>query len=249
MKRVFFLLFTVFYFSAFAQTEQSLATEAVALEKNLNEPAALEKWKQVARLNPANYVALCKSSELYSRLGIAQPSTKGKMSYYNSGKSFAEAAIKLKPAEAEGYYVLSVAMGRLALTGPNKDKIAAVKAIKSNAEKAIRLNPSHGRAWHVLGKWHYEVSGLNFMERTAVKLFYGGFPEASIEASIQAYEKTQRLEPNFALNHLELAKAYHRAGQDAKAKALLQRLAAMPNKTGDDNRVKAEGKSLMKELD
>jgi tetratricopeptide (TPR) repeat protein len=249
MKHIFLFLFVCLGLFAFAQSEHALVTEATTLEKALNEPAALEKWKQVARINPANYTAMCKSSELYSRLGIAQPGTEGKMSYYRLGKNYADAAIKLKPAEAEGYYVLSVAMGRLAMTGPNKEKIAAVKAIKANAEKAIRLNPAHGRAWHVLGKWHYEVSGLNFMERTAVKLFYGGFPESSIEASIQAYEKTQQLEPNFALNHLELAKAYHRAGKDAKAKALLQRLFALPNKTGDDNRIKSEGKALLKEWD
>ena len=139
-------------------------------------------------------------------------------------------------------------MGRLALAGPTKEKIAAVKAIKENAERALQLNPGHGRAWHVLGKWHYEVSGLNVMERTAVKVFYGGFPPASTQQSIRAYEKAHSLEPAFALNHLELAKAYLRNNQDEKARTLLQQLASLPTRTGDDNRVKAEGRDLLRSL-
>lgn len=249
MKACFVTLCILLRSFCFAQSEESLLNEAVVLEKNFNEPAAIEKLKQVLRINPENYFALCKASELHSRVGISQKGTQGKMAYYTEGRKLAERAIKARPNEAEGYYVLSVAMGRLALTGPNKEKIAAVKAIKSNADKAIRLNPSHGRAWHVLGKWHYEVSGLNFVERAAVKVFYGGFPESSLEASILAYERAHKLEPLFALNHLELARAYQRADQDAKARAMLQRLASLPTRTGDDNRVKAEGRALMKDLD
>lgn len=219
------------------------------MEQNANEPAALDKLKQVLRTEPNNYYALWKSSELYSRLGISQRDKNNMLAFYRAAQKSAEQAIRVQPNEADGYYVLSVAMGRLALAGPNKEKIAAVKAIKTNAEKAIRYNPNHGRAWHVLGKWHYEISSLNFVERTAVKLFYGGFPESSYQHSIQAYEKAQKLEANFALNYLELAKAYHQTGQDAKARTLLQKLASLPTRTGDDNRIKAEGKALMKELE
>lgn len=233
---------------AIGQGSQALINEAILLEKAAQEAPALEKLKQVLRQEPNNYYALWKTSELYSRLGVSQSNKSTMLAYYNAGKRSAEQAIKVQPNDAEGYYVLSVAMGRIALNGPNKEKIAAVKAIKTNAERAIRLNPNHGRAWHVLGKWHYEISGLNFVEKTAVKLFYGGLPESSIEQSIQAYERAQRLEGNFALNYLELAKAYHRAGQDAKARTLLQRLAALPNRTGDDNRIKTEGRSLLGEL-
>lgn len=232
-----------------AQNSQPLINESIQLEKAANEAGALDKLKQVLRQEPNNYYALWKSSELYSRLGVSQAGRNAQLAYYQAGKRMAEQATRVQPGDAEGYYALSVAMGRIALTSPNKEKIAAVKAIKTNAEKALRLNPSHGRAWHVLGKWHYEISGLNFVERTAVKLFYGGFPESSIEQSIQAYERAQKLEANFALNYLELAKAYHRSGQDAKARALLQKLASIPQRTGDDARIKAEGMQLMKELD
>lgn len=248
MKAILYTFFVLSCLTVHSQSEQQLISEAVRLEGAFQEAAAIEKLSQVLKTNPSNYFALWKSSELHSRIGIAQPTKQGQLNFYNRGRQFAERAIKVQPNEAEGYYVLAVAMGRLALASPSKEKIAAVKAIKTNAERALKLDPNHGRAWHVLGKWHYEVSGLNMMERAAVRVFFGGFPPASVEESIRAFEKAHSLEPNFALNHLELARAYIRNEQNAKAKAILQRLATLPNKTGDDNRVKAEGRQLLASL-
>lgn len=247
MKATFLIVALVTFLTAKTQNQQLIA-EAVKLEAAFQEAAALEKLQQVLKADPGNYFALWKSSELYSRLGIAQPTKEKQVAYYARARQLAGQAIKALPKGAEGYYVMSVAMGRLALAGPTKEKIAAVKAIKENAEKALQLNPGHGRAWHVLGKWHYEVSGLNIVERTAVKVFYGGFPPSSTQQSINAYERAKSLEPAFALNHLELAKAYLRNNQEAKAKALLQQLATLPTRTGDDNRVKAEGRELLRSI-
>lgn len=249
MKYVFYLfLFCFGGFTALGQTEQSLVAEAVKLEASFNEMGALEKLSRVLQINPNHYFALWKASELCSRIGGMQPVKKDKMAYFLRARKYAESAIKTCGKCADGYYAMSVAMGQLALTAPNKDKIEAVKAIKSNAEKALQYNPQHGRAWHVLGKWHYEVDGLNVVERTAVKLMYGGLPPASIEQSISAYEKARQLEPYFVLNYLELAKAYKRAGRKQQAIAILQKLPSIPNQTADDNRIKAEGKTLLKEL-
>jgi tetratricopeptide (TPR) repeat protein len=112
--------------------------------------------------------------------------------------------------------------------------------------KALKLNPQHGRAWHVIGKWHYEVSDLNMFEKAGVKLMYGGLPPASIKMAIQAYEKAKLYEPNFALNFLELSKAYKRDGQKDKAIGLLKLLPSIPSRTIDDARIKNEGAALLK---
>lgn len=249
MKTFCLLFMWCFSFTAMqAQTEQVLIAEAIKNETTFNERAALDKLIHVLQLNPHNHYALWKSSELCSRIGSSQPTKDQKIAFYITGRRYAETAIKIDPNDANGYYALSVAMGKLALTVSTKDRINAVKAIKENAEKALRLNPRHGRAWHVLGKWHYEVSNLNFVERTAVRVIYGGFPPASLEQSIKAFEIAQQLESNFALNYLELARAYHRKGDDTKAVSLLRQLATIPNKTSDDNRIKAEGRVLLQSL-
>lgn len=246
MKPIWLLLFTFFYLHVAAQTEQQLILQADKYEAALNENAAFETFKQVNKINPSNHYALWKLSELCSRIGHRQPTTQQKHQFYIAGKKYAESAIKVNPSGADGYYAMSVAMGRLALSGSGKEKIDAVKEIRSNAEKALKLNPQHGRAWHVIGKWHYEVSDLNMFEKAGVKLMYGGLPPASIKMAIQAYEKAKLYEPNFALNFLELSKAYKRDGQKDKAIGLLKLLPSIPSRTIDDARIKNEGAALLK---
>ena len=48
------------------------------------------------------------------------------------------------------------------------------------------------------------------VERTAVRLFYGGLPDASFKKSITCYEVAKKLKAGFMLNYLELAKAYYK---------------------------------------
>jgi hypothetical protein len=248
MKTVLIILLNILAISSLAQTEPQLMLQAEELEIALNEVGAFETYKQVYKLNAHNYKALWKLSELCSRIGNRQPGTQQKRNYFLAGKTYADRAIKELPSGADGYYALSVAMGRMALDGSGREKINAVKAIRSNAEKAIRLNPNHGRAWHVMGKWHYEVSNLNIFEKTGVKLIYGGLPPASIKESISAYEKAKLYEQAFALNVLELAKAYKQDDQKTKAIALLKTLPTVPNRTMDDGRIKREGAAMLKEL-
>ncbi|RYZ00122.1 MAG: hypothetical protein EOO11_02685 [Chitinophagaceae bacterium] len=248
MKTFLLLLgFALITVTAGAQTDGELVQLAERQESELNENGAFENFRRALHLNPSNFTALWKLSELCSRIGKRQPSTKQQQEFYVYGKSYAQRAIQVAPAAADGYYVLAVAMGRLALSQSGKQRVHSVKEIRANVEKALALNPRHGRAWHVLGKWHYEVSNLGMFEKAALKVVYGGLPAASLKESIAAYERAKLYEPNFALNFLELAKAYHRNDQDDKAIELLRILPAVPNKTLDDARIKTEGARLLKE--
>lgn len=244
-KNLCILLILLFNIISRAQDAEALIKEADQLEAALKETEAYNKFKQALKISPKNYYALWKCSELCSRIGRRQATKEKQLDFYTAGKIYAEAAIKADPDKADGYYSLAVAMGRLAMMQSGSERVKTVKAIKDNADKAIQINQNHGRAWHVLGKWHFEVSNLNAIEKAALKIIYGGLPKASIEESIKAYEKAKSLEPVFALNNLELAKAYHRNDQDEKAIELLKALPSIPEKTEDDKRIKEEGKRLL----
>ena len=121
-----------------------------------------------------------------------------------------------------------------------------VKDIKAHADKAVKINPYNFKAWHIIGKWNYEVSNLNMLEKAATKVFYGGLPSSSFKAAIEAYEKAKALNPNFALNYLELAKAYKKNSEKAKAISMLKLAQNLPVKTEDDPRIKREAAELLK---
>jgi hypothetical protein len=248
MKLVFAVILFLVALPCFGQTEKDLLAQAGKYEASLNESAAYETFKKVILINPKNYHAQWKLSELASRIGNRKPTSAEKQQFFRDGKAYAAEAIKLNPNGADGYYAMAVAMGRLALTQSGKERVNSVKEIKTHLEKALKLNPNHSRAWHVLGKWHFEVSNLNMLEKALLKIIYGGVPPASLENSIRCYEKSKTLDPNFALNYLELAKAYKRNEQKDKAIELLKKLPSIPNKSEDDATIKAKGAALLKEL-
>ena len=246
-KYSFLSIILSFFFSfAFAQTFDSLFQRGLQLEQLFNEKQALIKFQEAQKLNPNLLQVLCKCSDLCSRIGAREKNEKIKLDYFNSALSFAKKAYGLYPSNDEANVEMSIALGRIALTKSGEDKILMVKEIKKYADKAIQINPNNFKAWHILGKWHYEISSLNFIEKTAIKIFYGGLPESSFKMSIKAYEKAKSLNSNFCLNYLELAKAYQKNEDINQAIINLKQLLQLTNSIQDDAAIKKEASDLLK---
>jgi tetratricopeptide (TPR) repeat protein len=246
MKTFFLILLSVISFPcSFAQDVSALLKEANRLEYLPNENAAFLKYKEVLRVNPVNMVALCKCSELCSRIGKRQTDKKMKDSYYEAAMIYATTALKIDSLNSEANCVMAMILGRLVQNKGSKEKINIVKEIKKYVDISLQSNPNNFKTWHVLGRWHYELSNLNIFERSAVKLFYGGLPESSIKLSIVSFEKARSIAPEFVLNYLELAKAYHRNDDNPKAVAAIKTMLTLPNTTDDDQQIKETGKKLL----
>jgi tetratricopeptide (TPR) repeat protein len=247
MIRSLFLLILVLPINNFAQDVNLLLSEAQQQESSLRENEAFQKYTQIVRLQPSHLVALCKCSELCSRIGNRQKDKSSKTDYFRAARTYATAALRVNSNSAEANFVMAMAMGRMALISSGKEKLVAVDDIKQYAEKSIRLDPGNFKPYHILGKWNYEVSHLSMTERTLAKWFFGGLPNASLEDAISNYEKSRSLNPAFILNYLELARAYYRNDQRKKAAQLLELMMQIPNATFDDPRIKEEGRELLKE--
>ena len=243
---IFFILILTFLKPA-AQDLDAIIKEADRLEAIPDENAALNKFKEALKIKPTHLHALSKSSELCSRIGQRQKNTRLRDDYYTAARIYAETALKIDSTNSEANASMAIMLGRSTLTKSGKEKVANAKDLKKYVEAAIKSNPSNFLAWHVLGRWHYEISNLNIVERAAVKMFYGGFPPSSLKESITAFEKSKALTSGFILNYLELAKAYHRNNQNDKAIAILKEMLLIPNHTEDDPAIKETGKKLLKE--
>lgn len=247
MVRFLFFMLLVLPRENFAQDVDVMLKEAQQQESAFRENEAFLKYAGILKIQPSNIAALCKCSELCSRIGNRQKEKSKKTDYFKAAKNYAQAALRANPNSADANFVMALAMGRLSLISSGREKIIVVNDIKQYAEKAISLDPDHFKAYHLLGKWNYEVSNLNAFERALAKLLYGGLPEASLGKAILYYEKSRSLNPGFVLNYLELARAYHRLGEQKKAIGMLNLMMPLPNNMLDDTRVKEEGKTLLKE--
>ncbi|MCW3093708.1 MAG: hypothetical protein JWP81_4777 [Ferruginibacter sp.] len=228
-----------------AQDIASITREAVHLEQVPNEKAAFAKYKEVLKIQPVNQNALNKCSELCSRIGKRQADPKVMEDYYAAAKTYAGIALRINPNNSESNCVMAIALGRSSMNRSGKEKINTAKEIKRYIDVAIKNDPSNFKAWHVLGRWHYEISNLNSFERTAVKIFYGGVPAATLNESIAAFEKSQSITDGFILNYFEMAKAYKMNNQSAKAVAILTKMLSVPNQTEDDPGIKEDGRKLI----
>lgn len=242
-----FLLCGLPFFAPRAQNAEALIREAFRLEQAMNEKAALAKYTEALRLQPINVHVLSRCSELCSRIGKREPSEKSRDDYYEAAKTYASLALKLQPLDAEANTSMAIALGRISMEKSGKEKVKAARHIRKHVDQALQSDPRNYKAWHVLARWHYEISNLNFIERAAVKVFFGGIPKGSIAESIQAFEKARAYSGGFLLNELELAKAYHKNKQQALAIETLKKMLLQTDRTEDDASVKAEGRALLKD--
>ena len=142
---------------------------------------------------------------------------------------------------------MAIALGRTSLSKSGKEKIISAREIKKYVDIALANDPRNFKAWHVMGRWQYEISNLNGLERSLVKILYGGLPPATLKQSITAFEKARTLRPEFILNYFEMAKAYENNNNKVKAIAYLNLMLTLPNQTEDDPKIKEMGKALLKD--
>jgi len=248
MKNIFlFLVVVLLSVNLSAQDINILIKDGDRLEAKLNEKAAFEKFKEVIRIQPINVYALVKCSELCSRIGNREATSAARSDYYTAAQKFAAIALKIDPSNSNANCVMAIALGRLSLEKGGKEKVNAAKEIKKYVDLALKNDPLNYKAWHVLGRWHYEISNLNFFERAAAKVLFGGVPKASLTESIMAFEKAKNASSGFILNYFELARAYKKNSQTDKAIASLSAMLQLPDRTEDDEGVKASGRKLLKE--
>ena len=249
MKLLFsFLIFTLSGIFSYAQDINALIKEGNRLEAVPDEKAAFRKFKEVLKVNATNMYALNKCSELCSRIGQRETvNTKLRGEYYAAAKIYAATALKIEPKNSEANCVMAIALGRSSMAKTGREKIENAREVKKYVDAAIAGDAGNFKAWHVLGRWQYEISNLNSLERGIVKLFYGGLPPATLKQSIVSFEKARVLRPEFLLNYFEMAKAYKDNDSKAKAIAYLQLMITLPNQTEDDPAIKDRARALLKD--
>jgi tetratricopeptide (TPR) repeat protein len=245
MKILFFLLLIVVT-GVQAQDINILLKQADNFEKQQKEPEALETYKQILLQEPTNMRSLVKAAEMNISIGNRQTDNNNKKIYIETGYSFAKRAWNTDSSDADAAFVMGLVSGKMTdVETDNKKRMGYARDIKYYADKAVAINPDHAKGNFLLGRWHYEMSSLSGLKKAAVKVLYGGLPDASFEEAIRYMEKCKKLEPYFANNYLFLAKAYKENHQPAPAIEVLNKLVKLPTRTSDDVAIKAEGAKLL----
>lgn len=165
-------------------------------------------------------------------------------------EDYSRRAIKQNPSSADAHFslVLTLALQSEIASSP-REKVKDAKLIREESEKIIEIDPNYALGYFVLGKWHFEVSKFNWLERAACDLFFGGFPEnVSMEQAKENFNKAVALDPNQIIILYGQASILHYEGEDEEAVNVLHKAINLPIREADDAFRKEKCKNLLKEI-
>lgn len=233
--------------SAQGYTDQELRADS--LYKNFEEKQALEIYKKIVEQDSKSYRALWRTSFLYSRVGHRLENKDEKVEYYNSAIEFAKRALEVDSTDTQSNFVMAVALGRKAMISGAKQRVSAARDIKKYTDRALEYDSSNAGAWHVLGRWHFKVANLNWIERTAANILYGGLPgDASNEEAAKYIEKAIQLNQDYILYYYDLATVYDELGKEELAISTCQTAIDKPILTPGDDEIKQDCRELINNL-
>jgi len=222
-----------------------LLHEALAAEARLDSARALELFQEADRLKPGDAFILQKIAKQYSDMVPDQPNKEAKRDYATRGLDYARRSFELEPTNAVYALSLAICHGHLALVSDAHAKVDYSRLIKEEAERSLQLDPNYAWAHHVLGRWHYEVAGLNRAVRWIARMLYGGIPPASFAEGVAHLQRATELDPG-ELNHwIDLGFAYAAAGREIEARAAWLHGLAMPDRSKHDPVAKARAREAL----
>jgi len=216
--------------------------------KKFDNHAALTHYSRAIAIDSSNYQVLWKLARAYVDVGMTL-SKKEQPKYYALGEKLARRCTTLHPDSSNGHFLLAVALGRMAFYEGGKRKIQIAKEVKVEAEHTLQAYPQHDGAMHILGRWNYELADLNFIERAAAKIIFGGLPTgASYEQAAKYYEQAISRRPNSLVHHYEFARTLLKLHRVAEARRHLEQCIALPDLFWDDTQHKLAARKLLDKL-
>lgn len=215
-----------------AQTPDHIALGVARVEAR-DPQAALEHFKAHLETDPGSYEANWRAALALVDIGKQTPDSvrsPRRDSLYAEAERYARKATEANPGDAEGHFVLSVAIGRASLTKSKRERVRRATEIRVEALKAIEINPRHDGACHVMGRWNAEIMRLSAMERFFAKSFLGGsvFNQASWDRAVEYMEQAVSLAPTNIYHQLDLALVYIDRKRYGDARRHLEQIATLP---------------------
>jgi tetratricopeptide (TPR) repeat protein len=186
--------------------------------------AALQHYETAIARSPEHYDALWRASREAVDLGETEPNAAKRARLNEQATSYARRAVAANPSGADGYFQLSRALGRTALSVSARERVHYATEIRANAMRALELQPGHAGALHIMGVWNAEVMRLNGIARALAKRFLGAgvFGSASWANATRFMEQSVAADPVRLIHHLDLARVYRDTKRGGQARAAYQ---------------------------
>ena len=168
--------------------------------------------------------------------------------HFYPGFEAAKKAIAIDPNSARANHWYATLIGKIGMLEGTKQKIINSYEVEEFGLKAIELDPSYDGSLHLLGRWHYELADLSWVERTVAKIVYETPPKASFEESVEFYKKAIEAKPDEVRHYLWIGKALIKLKDKDEAKRYLLTATEMTPQDDADRLMQKEAAELLKKL-
>lgn len=234
---------------SYTQTAESYLRSGLSAEARYNDTVALGFYRQAIEADPENVEAVWRASRALSRQAGYNPDKRYRAGKANEAHTLANRAIQLDPTciQARLARVIALGMASAAASSPT-EKLANARVIHREIHTILAFDSAFAPAYYVLGKWHLELSKLNWAERLACTMLFGGVPEGvSIDESIRCFDRAIQLQSDFLLFYHGKASALCHTGRYAEAIVLLQHALRMAATHPDDSLRRQNCERLLEE--
>ncbi|MEO7102606.1 MAG: hypothetical protein ABI311_04560 [Gemmatimonadaceae bacterium] len=215
-----------------------------------NAPEAIAAYDRAIAVDPNSYEALWRDARSQVDLATFDPDVDKRTALYKSAQEHAAHAVEVNPAGADGHFVLSEALGRMALTLGARDRVTYAGRVRDAALACLKIDPAHAGCLHVMGVWNAEIMRLNGLTRLIARNFLGGsvFGEASWANARRYMEEAVTNDPRRIVHRLDLAKVYRDMGLKPQAKKEFEAVVSGELIDYNDPQFKAEAAAALKKL-
>lgn len=232
---------------------QSGFERGLALEQQFKDSEALVVYEQILKADANHVDALSHASRMLSNMGgrLGKEQKVQKVVYVEKARQYAERAIKSNPKHVNAHLSLAISLGlQSEISSSASEKVKNAKLIYQEGKTLLQLDSNLAVGHFILGKWHYELGKLNWMERAACDLFFGGMPEGvSMENALRYLQHASKLEPNTILFLYNEALVHQQLDNEKKSVELLRYALALTNREPDDDIRKEKCRVLLRELE
>jgi hypothetical protein len=240
---------------AAAQEPDARLARIDSLSDALDPAGALAQARAVLAAEPGLYGALWRAArsqvDVAKRIKGEHEYTRGvRDSVFAEAEAFARRAVAADSADAEGHFMVALALGELSRTRGGKERVNFAREIYDRAAAALARDSTHAGAHHVLGAWHAEVKRLSGITRFFAKTLFGaGFMDrAAWDSALVHLERSVALEPDYIHHRLELAEVYVDLGRPAEATAQLAAIPSLPTRDVLDGDHRARAAALLERV-
>jgi len=199
--------------------------------------SAYQLLARARQLDPHHERTLYLWSRIHTQLGENSSNKGQKIGFFERAKAIAETLQQVNDKNPDGFMWWAIAQGRIGQTRGVLNSLFMVPSLKKTFNRVLELDPEYPTAYDALGVLYYELPS-----------FAGGDLKLAERYLIQGL----KLDPNYTLIRLDLARVYLKQGRRDDAREQLKLVSNTPKPTYpadfflDD---KPEAEKLLRELE